>query len=126
MEAGKELDALVERHIFGFVWDEKRCRICGWPLYESDREGCVLDNCALRPAPKTKADEPSPFSTDDAQAFRLLLKMQDIWTDVTVESAGAEWHVSTPISGDSDKDLKVALCNAALKSAQIPVTGFDL
>lgn len=71
------------------------------------------------------ADEPSPFSTDDAQAFRLLLKMQDLWTDVTVESAGAEWHVSTPISGDSDKDLKVALCNAALKSAQIPVTGFD-
>jgi hypothetical protein len=116
MEAGRKLDALVEEHVFGFVWDEKRCRICGWPLTESDRDGCVLDNCSLRPRPARMADEPSPFSTDDAQAFRLLMKMQELWTDVTVESAGAVWHVNTPIDGDSDPDLKVALCCAALKS----------
>jgi hypothetical protein len=31
---------------------EKSCPVCGWPLRESVRDGCVLGNCSMRPVPK--------------------------------------------------------------------------
>lgn len=38
------------------LWDETRCRVCGWPLAESADKGCVPGNCSQRPAPATRAD----------------------------------------------------------------------
>ena len=71
-EAGKELDALVARHVMGLVWDETRCRVCGWPIKEDLAQGCTADSCSLRPAPQYRADEPAPFSTDIAAAWRIV------------------------------------------------------
>src|SRR4051812_26529004 len=32
MTSGRELNALVAEKVMGLVWDEERCRVCGWPL----------------------------------------------------------------------------------------------
>lgn len=39
------------------LWDETRCRVCGWPLAESVDKGCVPGNCSQRPLPKERADQ---------------------------------------------------------------------
>lgn len=38
------------------VWDEMRCRICGWPLAKTRDEGCVPGDCSMRPRPTRRAD----------------------------------------------------------------------
>jgi hypothetical protein len=69
MKAGPELDALISRDVMGEVWDEKRCRICGWPLARIIHEGC-----SLRPAPERRADAPAPYSTDLLAAWLVVEK----------------------------------------------------
>jgi hypothetical protein len=68
----REIDALVAEKVLGQTWDESRCRICGWPIYEFPGEGCTIDDCSLRPLPKTRKDEPAHFTTD-AWACALVL-----------------------------------------------------
>lgn len=36
--------------------DPTRCNRCGWPLREDPRDGCVVDNCSLRPLPPLRRD----------------------------------------------------------------------
>lgn len=77
LPAGRELDALVHLRLFG-AWDDSRCRICGWPigsLFDASK-GCIPGNCSMRPAPAVRADEPSPYSTDIAQAWRVVAEVQ--------------------------------------------------
>lgn len=74
MKAGPELDALVAHDVMAEVWDESRCRICGWPLKEKLEDGCVPENCCLRPAPARRADAPAPYSTDLETAWRIVDK----------------------------------------------------
>ena len=31
--------------------DVRRCDVCGWPLAQSPDDGCVADNCSMRPRP---------------------------------------------------------------------------
>lgn len=38
------------------LWDEARCRVCGWPLVERIEDGCVTGSCSMRPLPKQRAD----------------------------------------------------------------------
>lgn len=40
----------------GLEWDETRCRVCGLPLAKSKDEGCMPDDCSMRPLPKMRAD----------------------------------------------------------------------
>jgi len=68
----REIDALVAEKVLGQTWDENRCRICGWPIYEFPIDGCTIDDCSLRPLPKKRADEPAHFTTD-ARACALVL-----------------------------------------------------
>lgn len=37
--------------IAGQADDLSRCAICGWPLMETAKEGCVRGNCSMRPYP---------------------------------------------------------------------------
>lgn len=60
-EPTKELD--LERHdswwANGLIWQaakqllaDGRCDWCHWPLAESVNDGCIADNCSMRPLPK--------------------------------------------------------------------------
>lgn len=53
-------DALIEQAL-GIVWNEARCRICGWPLRD---DGCQPGDCAQRPRPTRRADEPAPYTSN--------------------------------------------------------------
>lgn len=70
LEAGRELDALVDATVFGRSWPDDRCRVCGWP-FRADG-GCMSDNCSMRPAPARRADEPAHYSRDIAAAWPLF------------------------------------------------------
>lgn len=79
MNAGRELDALVEEKVMGFVWNEARCRVCGWPITDLEVAGrayCTKDSCALRPRPEHRADDPAPYSTDIAAAWEVVERFQ--------------------------------------------------
>jgi len=132
LKAGRELDALVERLVMGFVWDERRCRVCGWPLAETAEKGCVPDNCSLRPRPQVMADEPAPYSTEMTAAWQVLelLKKIDL---VRIELGPEESIVKVGHYGFADNggwgewygkceaeagpgELALAICRAALKA----------
>jgi hypothetical protein len=52
------------------MWDEARCRVCGWPLAESADRGCVPGNCSMRPKPAQRAD--TGYAPDLAHARAAL------------------------------------------------------
>jgi hypothetical protein len=118
LQAGPELDALVHAEVMGIKWDEKRCRICGWPLYERIEQGCVLENCCLRPAPARRADSIPPYSTEFHMAWLIVEKMAEKHSDLYIEKAGLNWHFSTPLAGEDALTPALAICRASLKEAR--------
>jgi hypothetical protein len=49
-----------------------RCDVCGWPLVANPINGCVIDNCSMRPHPEPRADRIASYSTNDGtQAEKL-------------------------------------------------------
>jgi hypothetical protein len=122
MKAGKELDAKIALLVEG-PWDEKRCRICGWPLYERVDQGCVSENCSLRPGPERRADEPAPYSTDLECAFRVVAfilaqkpnaRMEILSPRGTIDGVWAVGFV--PLQYAHEDTLPLAICRAALYS----------
>lgn len=117
LKPGPDLDAMVAEKVFGIVWDEKRCRVCGWPLMTRVEDGCVPDNCSLRPSPDTTATQHAPYSTDMAYAWSIVEKLGEELTDVYIEKAGLNWYFSTPLGVAGAPSPALAICRAALKVA---------
>jgi ABA sandwich protein len=88
---GKIMDSVVEQKVMGIAWDEKRCRICGWPLKERLEDGCIPESCCLRPSPDRRADEPAPYSTDLTVAWLVAerIKAKHEWA-FTIQYLGME------------------------------------
>ena len=127
MNAGKELDALVAEKVMGGIWDEGRCRICGWSLVPDGEAGCWKDNCSMRPPPERSADEPAPYSTDIAAAWRIVEKMAathalSIDYDPVYPD---EWTCWMQGAGDSvspsAESAPLAICLAALQAVGVEV-----
>jgi hypothetical protein len=59
----EQLRAAIGAEVMGVVWDEARCRVCGWRI---DDEHCQADNCSLRPFPEKRADELPHYESDDS------------------------------------------------------------
>lgn len=130
MKAGPELDAVIAREVMGEIWDESRCRICGWFLKEKLEEGCIPDSCSLRPAPERRADAPAPYSTDLLAAW-LVVEQEHL----CVHRAGSTqsfWWVGYPSDrgGGMVADMEnetlgtgetapLAICRSALKILQM-------
>lgn len=130
LTAGRELDSLVAERVMGWVWDNSRCRLCGWPLAELAEDGCVIDNCSQRPLPSKRADEPAHFSTNIVAAWTVVeylkkhIEMFDVgWSP----SHGGEWYcVFLKIQNVSAREVAwkavrahtapIAICLAALKA----------
>lgn len=132
--AGRDLDLAVTLAIFG-PWDESRCRICGWSVVSHDTQGCWSDNCSTRPQPAVRADEPPPFSTDIAAAWRLVERLTPTFTLRRVDWAMRDrgdgvtymqenayhngwWAVATEEGGEYSfaETAPHAICLAALKA----------
>lgn len=77
LEPGPELDALVDKKVMGWKWDEKRCPICGWSFASHRNTGCVPGDCSQRPAPKIRADAHRPYSGEIAAAWDVFQKVKD-------------------------------------------------
>jgi hypothetical protein len=78
LPAGRELDALVLAQVFGFKWDETRCRACGGHIVpHPEYPGCWADNCSMRPIPKgdERADAIAKYSTEDGAALIVVKQM---------------------------------------------------
>lgn len=69
--SGRELDAVIHRDVMCQVWDESRCRACGWALAQSTADGCVAESCSQRPYPAKMADEPPRYSESIEAAMRV-------------------------------------------------------
>lgn len=99
LPVGHELDARVHTEVMGRVWDESRCRVCGWPLIMRDSTGgiqhhCWPDNCSMRPLPKTRADAIPAYSTDIAAAWQVIEKLsqpENHWQVRLTEYNADEW-----------------------------------
>lgn len=130
MKAGPELDAMVAREVMGEVWDESRCRICGWPLVEKLKDGCVADSCSFRPVPDRRADAPAPYSTDLLAAWQIVDKehlcvhragspQPFYWVGYPSDRGGgmvADMENKTLGTGET---APLAICRSALKILEI-------
>ena len=78
---GRDLDMLVAERVFGWLWDESRCPVCGWP-YD---KGCKPGDCSMRPRPERIASEVLPYSFTWEGAGMLLdhLDRRGIWWAVS-------------------------------------------
>lgn len=121
MNAGKELDGLIEERVFSFKWSEGRCRICGWPLAKDVKDGCIVGNCSLRPRPVHNADEPTPFSTDIHHAFRVVERISRELCDFSLEKSGLKWTASWPGFVGTARTPEHAICLAALEFCKAKV-----
>lgn len=135
LSAGREMDALVVERV-GLVWDEARCRVCGWPLINADlmssSVGCTVDSCAQRPKPARRADEPALYSTDIAAAWQVVAAMEarGYWCRMQTPfrpgdsyRAGFTLHGVSGWNGRPDhwtaaETLPLAICCAALKAIE--------
>ena len=77
MNAGRELDARIHTDVMDIVWDETRCRICGWPLAPYPEAGCIVRSCSTRPAPRQRADAIPAYSTDISAAWMVVDKLHE-------------------------------------------------
>ncbi|HYE72631.1 MAG TPA: hypothetical protein VEF04_04835 [Blastocatellia bacterium] len=121
----KDIDALIAEKVFGRVWDEKRCRICGWPL--DDGTGidlrCLPSNCSMRPAPLRRADQYEPYSTDIAAAWLVVEKFDDFNLDLIHHGNGWTFKIykdATLYESDAE-NAPMAICLAALKSVGVEI-----
>lgn len=108
-EAGRELDALIAEKVMGIVWDESRCRVCGWPLASF---GCEAGACVGgsdiydRQHP---ADAPRHYSTDIAAAWLVVEKLvPDRSSRIQLDSLGfygEEWRCLFIVEDEADATL---------------------
>lgn len=76
----RELDALIAEKVMCLVWDEKRCRVCGWMMLAEGEVGCHPDRCSMvweGPRPP-RADEPDFYSTDRNAAALVLERIGEL------------------------------------------------
>lgn len=129
MPAGREMDALVAEKVMGLTWDEKRCRVCGWPLVPQGEQGCWVSNCSLRPRPERMADEPAHYSTNFGMAYSVVehLRARGLAFDSYgsgAHEAGHPWTdaIFLDLDGDGQEHMAraetfcLAVCRAALKA----------
>ena len=134
----REIDAQVHREVMGAVWDETRCRVCGWPIVPTGLQGCWARSCAMRPVPDRRADEPPRYSSSIAAAWQIVEKLTG-WEYVKVLIYESHYHGTTcrvtapdptqrqdgcPVIRDGDSlgvpescvSAPLAICLAALKA----------
>jgi hypothetical protein len=123
----RELDSRVHREVMGVVWDESRCRVCGWPIVPEGGSGCWASNCSLRPSPIIRADAVPEYSSDIAAAWKTMRGEHNQW-EIKCDPAG--WgHVTIylPVEGQEEYEevswifenldqLPRAICEARLRS----------
>lgn len=115
----RELDAQVAEKVMGVIWDDMRCRVCGWSLSDRSENGCTKKSCSLRPVPDRRADLPAPYSSSISAAMSVVEKMQDTHDVEIGGAAGGGWFVSFepnchPNAGAGGPDLAECICRAAL------------
>lgn len=72
MPAGRELDRHVHQKVMGIEWPDHKCPVCGWKFADSADDGCVPDNCSLRPAPRVRVIDKFPRYSSDIYAAWLV------------------------------------------------------
>lgn len=130
----RELDALVAERVMGTVWDDKRCRVCGWPIVPSSEPGCWASNCSMRPLPERRADEHRPYSTDIAAAWEVVEKMRTLKWWARIQSPfmadddlygcgftplGVTGWNGQPDHWTQDRSSAMAICIAALRAVGV-------
>jgi hypothetical protein len=114
----RELDSRVHREVMGVAWDESRCRVCGWPVVPEGGSGCWASNCSLRPSPIIRADAVPEYSSDIAQAWKVVERFRP-YVKVDARGVGGEpwvcsiWVGGPEIEGRGDT-APLAICRAAL------------
>lgn len=91
----REIDAQVHCEVMGIVWDESRCRGCGWPIVSEGEQGCWASNCSMRPCPDHRADEPPHYSSSIAAAWQVVERIRT-WSggqqDAFYDAICDQWH----------------------------------
>lgn len=121
---GEALDLLFAERAEGYVWDETRCRVCGWKLGVGIEAICTKENCSMRPRPERRADEVAPVSTDNGVALAALERFCDkrkAWWEMqrtpgryAVRLIGSDM----PIEAQTAKTLAHAIVLCLLKAVE--------
>jgi len=120
----RNLDARVHREVMGVIWDESRCRVCGWPLVPEGEQGCWASNCSMRPLPERRADELPHYATNIAAAWRIIESLcgPDYMTARFDHGGGTTRcgfytvHAGRLIAVANADSAPLAICLAALKA----------
>jgi len=121
VDARTELNRRIHVEVMGVVWDEARCRVCGWMLAGHVMDGCVADNCAQRPAPLLRADRSPDYAGSISAAWLVVEKMRAEGFEFGTDSIGPGWRAwfwhrpSNKYYRVEATDAPQAICLAALK-----------
>lgn len=120
--AGPELDLLIQEKVFGFTWDPKRCRVCGWELDPAGKFCRPVDDCSMRPLPKKRADEAAQYSTEIHAAWAIVELMAGKGWEPFINNLGKVWSVSIftatydILAEAKASTAPLAICRSALKA----------
>lgn len=120
----RELDAAIAKHVMGIVWDETRCRVCGWLLAGNVEQGCTDGSCSMRPAPNKRADTPVPYSTEIGAAWLVVERVTRI-PESDEEAARAAntrfalWFERTSLWAMTAREAAHAICMGALEAVGV-------
>lgn len=132
--SGRELDAAIAERVMGHVWDESRCRACGWPIGSFEDGGCTIESCSMRPYPVRRADTPSDYSSSIGAAMEVVEKMRQSGWHVEIsddcERMDTAWFVEFTRSTDTHlhtgdagaETLPETICRAALEAIETNAT----
>lgn len=128
LTVGPELDMLVAQKVFGWKWDEKRCRACGGTIVpHPDFPGCWIDNCSMRPIPKDeeRADAILNYSGDIKAAWSVVEHLRAQGYVVAVVTCRSGWACDIGpgdmsyldmMRGYGEESAPLAICRAALQA----------
>ena len=81
---------------------EGRCPCCGWPLKASANEGCIIDNCSMRP-------ERSPFASTWLRRAKIVREMRLLHATPPPADAPPFGSQVEDFAGLSEAEVKVAM-----------------
>lgn len=103
----------------------QRCAICGWPLAESARKGCVRGNCSLRPFPDYFYD---PVRALAEYAPWLDNDKRPPWRDIMSAWQGwwGRFMASMSVGDHSDYEIYLLLMQVAAAVAALIILGIAI
>jgi len=128
----REIDARIHQEVMGVIWDESRCRVCGWTIVPEGDQGCWASNCSMRPMPERRADEVPSYSSRIELAWLVIERLKTHFRcSIRFSNKTVDWcwwcyiyaiDEEMPDVVVQEQSAPLAICLAALKAVSTKET----